>query len=182
MFFSEIYANKVYSTLWFIKFILSSPISKLSSLYTNFYEICFVIMRLWIAFDLRWGWKVHKLTKKELSHNNETGHALNSTFPDTTCTVSFQINPHLISISRLWKVLETFKKRPGKLTKRVLFHRDNAPANKTVYVVAMAAVRDCGFKLVDHPHFSPDLAPSGHFLKKNTWPGSSIALITRSYL
>ena len=37
----------------------------------------------------------------------------------------------------------------------------------------MAAVHDCGFELVDHPPYSPDLAPSYYFLfpnimKKNT--------------
>ena len=47
------------------------------------------------------------------------------------------------------------------LTKGVLFHQDNAPAHKPV--VAMAAVHDCGFELVDHPPYSPDLAPSGYF-------------------
>ena len=47
----------------------------------------------------------------------------------------------------------------------VLFHQDNAPAHKSV--VAMAAVHDCGFELVDHhPHF-PDLAPSDYFLFNN---------------
>ena len=51
----------------------------------------------------RIGWKVHKLTKKELCHSNETWHALNSTFPDINCIASFQINPHWISNSRLWK-------------------------------------------------------------------------------
>lgn len=56
-------------------------------------------------------------------------------------------------------------KRPGKLTKGVLFHQDNAPAHKSV--VAMAAVRDCGFELVDHPPYSPDLAPSDFFLFPN---------------
>ena len=55
------------------------------------------------------GWKLHRLRKKELCHSNETRHALNSTFPDTNCIVSFQINPHWISNSGLWKVvLETF--------------------------------------------------------------------------
>ena len=54
---------------------------------------------------LRVAWKVHRLTKKELCHSNETWHALNSTFPDTNCTVSFQINPHWISNSGLWKVV-----------------------------------------------------------------------------
>ena len=62
-------------------------------------------------------------------------------------------------------------KRPGKLTKGVLFHQDNAPAHKSV--VAMAAVRDCVFE----PPYSPDLAPSDYFLFPNmneTWLGSSI--------
>ena len=53
-------------------------------------------------------------------------------------------------------------KLPGKLTKGILFHQDNAPAYKSV--VAMAAVRDCDFKLIDHP---PDFAPSDYFLFPN---------------
>ena len=56
-------------------------------------------------------------------------------------------------------------KRPGKLTKMVLFHQVNALAHKSV--VAMAAVHDCGFTLVDHPPYSPDLAPSDYFLFPN---------------
>ena len=61
------------------------------------------------------------------------------------------------------------------MTKGVLFHQDNAPVHKPV--VAMAAVRDCGFKLVDHPPCSRDLAPSDYFLFPNminTWLGSSV--------
>ena len=57
----------------------------------------------------RVGWKVHikhyRLTKKELCHNNESWNASNSTFPDTKCIISFQINPHWISNSGLWKVV-----------------------------------------------------------------------------
>ena len=49
-------------------------------------------------------------------------------------------------------------KRHGKLTKGVLFHQDNAPVHKSV--IAMAAIHDCGFKLIEHPPYSPDLAPS----------------------
>ena len=46
---------------------------------------------------------------KELWYSNETGHALNSTFLDTYCIVSFQINPLWISHEGLWKIaLETF--------------------------------------------------------------------------
>lgn len=57
------------------------------------------------------------------------------------------------------------KKRPGKLTKGVLYHQDNAPPHKSV--VAMATVRDCGFELVPHPPYSPDLAPSDFHLFPN---------------
>ena len=31
----------------------------------------------------------------------------------------------------------------------------------------MAAVHDCGFELVDHPPYSPDLAPFDYFLFPN---------------
>ena len=46
--------------------------------------------------------------------------------------------------------------------KGVLFHQDNTPAHK--FVVAMAAMRNCGSELVDQPQYSPDLAPSDYFL------------------
>ena len=60
------------------------------------------------------------------------------------------------------------KKTAWKLTKGFLFHQDNAPAHKSV--VAMAVVRDCGFKLVDHPPYSRDLtAPSDYFLFPNIY-------------
>ena len=45
----------------------------------------------------------------------------------------------------------------SKVSKGVLFHQDNAPAHKST--VAMAAIHECGFELVDHPPYSPDLAP-----------------------
>ena len=53
-------------------------------------------------------------------------------------------------------------KRHRKLTKSVLFHKDNAPVHKSV--IAMAAIHDCGFKLIEHPPYSPDLAPSDFHL------------------
>ena len=73
---------------------------------------------------IRAGWKVHRLTKKELCHSNETWWALSSTIPQTNCIASFQINPHWKSNSGLWKVvLQTFQRQPGKLMKRVLFYK-----------------------------------------------------------
>ena len=55
-------------------------------------------------------------------------------------------------------------KRPGNENK-VLFYQHNAPAHKSV--VEMAAVHDYGFTLLDHPLYSPDLAPSVYFLLPN---------------
>ena len=56
-------------------------------------------------------------------------------------------------------------KRSGKLTKWVLLHQDNASVHKSI--IAMAAVHDCGFTLLDHPPYSPDLAPLDYFLFPN---------------
>ena len=65
--------------------------------------------------------------------------------------------------SLLTQLREKIKiKRRGKLTKGVLFHQDNAPVHKSV--IAMAAIHDCGFKLIEHPPYSPDLAPSDFHL------------------
>jgi len=45
-----------------------------------------------------------------------------------------------------------------------LFH-DNAPAHKSL--VAQQAVCDCEFVQLNHPAYSPDLAPSDYFLIRN---------------
>ena len=54
------------------------------------------------------------------------------------------------------------EKRRGKLSRGVLLLHDNAPVHKAT--VSIAAVHDCGFTLVSHPPYSPDLAPSDYFL------------------
>ena len=53
-------------------------------------------------------------------------------------------------------------KRRGKLSKGVIFHQDNAPAHTSA--VAMAAIHGCGFEILSHPPYSPDLAPSDFHL------------------
>ena len=63
-------------------------------------------------------------------------------------------------LTQLWEKIKI--KRRGKLTKGVLFHQDIAPVHKPV--IAMAAIHDCGFKLIEHPPYSPDLAPSDFHL------------------
>ena len=45
------------------------------------YFVTFVHCRR--LYFTRVGWKIHRLTKKELCHSNETWHALNSIFADT---------------------------------------------------------------------------------------------------
>lgn len=57
------------------------------------------------------------------------------------------------------------EKRRGKLCQGVVFHQDNAPAHTST--VAMAAIRECGFELLQHPPYSPDLAPSDYHLFRN---------------
>ena len=39
---------------------------------------------------------------------------------------------------------------------------DNAPVHMAA--VAKAAVKECGFKEIEHPPYSPDLAPSDYYL------------------
>jgi len=51
------------------------------------------------------------------------------------------------------------------LTRGVWLLHDNAPIHKSM--IAQQAVRDCGFVQLDHPAYSPDLAPSDYFLFRN---------------
>ena len=55
---------------------------------------------------------------------------------------------------------EIAKKRRGKLTHGVLLLQNNAPAH--ISQVAMTAATECGFEVLPHPPYSPDMAPS-HF-------------------
>jgi len=57
------------------------------------------------------------------------------------------------------------EKRRGKITKRVLFLHDNAPAHRALATQKKLAY--LGFQYLDHPPYSPDLAPSDY----NLFPG-----------
>ena len=50
------------------------------------------------------------------------------------------------------------EKRRGKIRRGIMLHQDNAPVHTSR--VAMDAVRECGYELLPHPPYSPDLAPS----------------------
>ena len=54
------------------------------------------------------------------------------------------------------------KKRQGKLTRGVLLLQDNAPAHTSQ--VTMTAATVCGFEILPHPTYSPDMAPSDFYL------------------
>jgi histone-lysine N-methyltransferase SETMAR len=54
------------------------------------------------------------------------------------------------------------KKRPSLQKKKIIFHQDNAPAYKSV--LAMGKLRDLHYELLEHPPYTPDLAPSDFYL------------------
>ncbi|XP_071092643.1 histone-lysine N-methyltransferase SETMAR-like [Haliotis cracherodii] len=56
-------------------------------------------------------------------------------------------------------------KRRGKITKGVLLQHENARVHTCR--LAVAAVKRNGFKVLPHPPYSPDLAPSDYFLFPN---------------
>ena len=57
---------------------------------------------------------------------------------------------------------EIARKRGGKLTCGVLLLQDNAPAYTSQ--VVMTATIECGFEILPHPPYSPDMAPSDFYL------------------
>jgi len=65
--------------------------------------------------------------------------------------------------SLLVKLRDAIKdKRRGKLRNGVLLLHDNTPSHSSR--VAVASVKQCGFELLSHPSYSPDLAPSDFYL------------------
>ncbi|GIY64426.1 putative DD34D transposase [Caerostris darwini] len=54
------------------------------------------------------------------------------------------------------------KKRLGLTKKKFTFHQDNAPVCKAA--LAMGKLWDLRYDLLDHPPYSPDLAPSDFHL------------------
>jgi histone-lysine N-methyltransferase SETMAR len=50
------------------------------------------------------------------------------------------------------------EKRPSLQKKKIIYYQDNAPAHRSV--LAMGKIRDLHYELLEHPPYSPDLAPS----------------------
>ena len=67
------------------------------------------------------------------------------------------------------------EKRRGKVTKVVLFLHDSAPAHRALATQKKLAY--LGFQCLDHPPYSPDLAPSDYHL----FPGLKNKLKVRHF-
>jgi histone-lysine N-methyltransferase SETMAR len=73
-------------------------------------------------------------------------------------TITGQIYANTITALR--EVIK--EERWGKLSAGVLLLHDNAPVHMSAK--SQAAIRQCGFQQLNHPPYSPDLAPSDYFL------------------
>lgn len=80
----------------------------------------------------------------------ETGRTINSEY---YCNLLHQLDA---------KIRE---KRPGLAKKKIIYLQDNAPAHKSV--LTMAKFNELKYELLEHPPYSPDLAPSDYYLFRN---------------
>ncbi|UYV60689.1 K02A2.6-like [Cordylochernes scorpioides] len=69
-------------------------------------------------------------------------------------------NYYAILVKQLREAIK--EKRRGKLSRKIVYHQDNAPSHRSLQ--AMAAIYDSGFKLLPHAPYSPDLALSDFHL------------------
>ena len=112
-------------------------------------------------------WK-HKgsLTPKKFSVQQSVGKIMASFLGLRRCS-AFGI--HATQDNHYWRRLcfhkvalcENIKQKCcGKLLAGVLLLHDNAPAHKSC--ISRAAIRKCGFVELNHPPYSPDLAPTDY--------------------
>jgi histone-lysine N-methyltransferase SETMAR len=80
-------------------------------------------------------------------------------YPEKGKTITGDFLSNLLTRLEKKKISE---KRHGLQKKNIIFHQDNAPAHKSV--LAMRKLRDLHYELLQHPPFSPDLAPSDFYL------------------
>ena len=56
-------------------------------------------------------------------------------------------------------LMQALKKHPNLDPERIIFHQDNAPGHRTESTLLEISL--LGFELLEHPPYSPDLAPYG---------------------
>ncbi|EYB92686.1 hypothetical protein Y032_0191g1317 [Ancylostoma ceylanicum] len=115
---------------------------------------------LWIHhYDPESQEQSRKVEACRLSETSETADGTHGREENATITGHYYAN-------LLFQLREAIKeKRRGKVTRGILLLQDNAPVHRSK--VAVAAARACGFELLSHPPYSPDLAPSVYFLFGN---------------
>jgi len=108
-------------------------------------------------------------TPRKFKMSSSAGKVMASVFWDAEGIIMIDYLEHGKTITgqlyaeQIRKLRQAIKeKRRGKLAQKVLFHQDNAPSHRSD--VAMAAIRDAGFELMNYPPYSPDLAPSDFYL------------------
>ena len=109
---------------------------------------------------------------KKFRTQPSAGKVMATVFWDSEGILMIDYMPHKTTITGQYyaqlmpKLREAIKnKRRGKLSHGVLILHDNAPVHKAR--VAQAAITECGFEQLNHPPYSPDLAPSDYFLFRN---------------
>lgn len=108
-------------------------------------------------------------TPRKFRHNRSAGKVMLTVFWDAQGVIMTDylekgatINKEYYS-EELKQLREELKrKRRGKLSKGVLLLQDNAPPHTAQLSVTTAS--QCGYELLPHPAYSPDLAPSDFYL------------------
>jgi histone-lysine N-methyltransferase SETMAR len=103
--------------------------------------------------------KVHATRTKQmvLAFFNSKGLIYTNYVPrGTTVNANYIVE----ALGTFMKILR--KKRPQMVAGDWLFHWDNAPVHTAAKVTDWMAAR--GIKLIEHPPYSPDLAPADYFL------------------
>ena len=58
--------------------------------------------------------------------------------------------------------IRAMRKKRAEHLPSIIFHHDNAPSHRAAYT--QKAIQQLGFELLNHPPYSPDLAPCDFFL------------------
>ncbi|XP_071083734.1 histone-lysine N-methyltransferase SETMAR-like [Haliotis cracherodii] len=118
--------------------------------------------------SMEWKHATSPKTKK-FKATRSTKNVMMTIFWDSKGVIHIDYLPHGITMNGeyyaklLKQVRQSIKmQRRGKIRRGSMLHHDNAPVHTSR--VAMTAVQECGYELLPHPPYSPDLAPSDFHL------------------
>jgi len=129
-------------------------------------------------------WRYSTETRpKKFKTQRSSGKVLATVFWDSSGVVLFDYLENGQNINSSYysllppSVRENLKRnRRGKLIRGVMFLQDNAPAHRSRET--MVKIDEMGFEILEHPHYSPDLAPSDYFLFPQLKKPSKVAILT----